>query len=163
MVDLKFDFTSPSGNSYSIKLSSYDDSYFSDDVYQQISGVEIVNIDLSRVRGSNITSVRELMRITEFIAQVFLKNDNLIFCYYCDFMGPIPHTNKKITCQDYRNRLFSLLFKKYIKRFSIKEVSEKVITIHGAEDYFVHIIYRQIHEKHVQLLANSIHYGYDKP
>lgn len=103
------------------------------------------------------------MRITEFIAQVFLKNGNLIFCYYCDFMGPIPHTNKKITCQDYRNRLFSLLFKKYIKRFSIKDVADKVITIHGEEDYFVHIIYRKAHEKHVSLLANSIHDGYDKP
>lgn len=28
MVEFKFDFTSPSGNSYSIRLSSYDDSYF---------------------------------------------------------------------------------------------------------------------------------------
>lgn len=163
MVDLKFDFTSPSGSSYSIRLSSYDDNYFSNDVYTQLSDIEVVNIDLSRVRGSNTTSVRELMRITEFIAKIFLEKDNLILCYYCDFMGSIPHTNKNITCQDYRNRLFNLLFKRYIKEHRIKDAFEKVITIHGAEDYFVHIIYRQVHERHVRLLASSIHEGYDKP
>lgn len=163
MVDLKLDFSSPSGNSYSIRLSSYDDSYFSNDIYKQISDIEIVNIDLSRVKGNNITSVRELMRITEFISKVFLEKNNMVFCYYCDFMGPIPHTNKLITCQDYRNRLFKLLFKRYIKEHNIKDVSEKVITIHGAEDYFVHIIFRQTHEKHVNLLASNIHEGYDKP
>lgn len=163
MVDLRFDFTSPSGNSYSIRLSSYDDSYFSNEISSRISDLEIVNIDLSRVKGNSVTSVRELLRITEFIANVFLKENNMVFCYYCDFMGPIPHTNKRITCQDYRNRLFSLLFRRYIKEHDIKDIAEKVITIHGAEDYFVHIIYRQSHEKHVNLLANNIHEGYDKP
>lgn len=163
MVDLRFDFTSPSGNSYSIRLSSYDDSYFSNEISSRISDLEIVNIDLSRVKGNSVTSVRELLRITEFIANVFLKENNMVFCYYCDFMGPIPHTNKRITCQDYRNRLFSLLFRRYIKEHDIKDIAEKVITIHGAEDYFVHIIYRQTHKKHVNLLANNIHEGYDKP
>jgi hypothetical protein len=163
MVDLKFDFTSPSGNAYSIRLSSYDDSYFSNDVHKQISGIEIVNIDLSRVRGNKPTSIRELMKITSSIAHVFLEQDNVVICYYCDFLGPIPHTNKTLTCQDYRNRLFNLLFNRYIKEHNIDNISERIITIHGVEDYFVHIIYRQQHEKYVNLIAHSIHEGYDKP
>lgn len=163
MIELKFDFTSPSGNFYSIRLSSYDDSYFSNDVHKRISGIEIVNIDLSRVRGAQPTTVRELMKITSSIAHVFLEHDNVVICYYCDFLGPIPHTSKKITCQEYRNRLFHLLFNRYIREHGIKDVSERIITIHGVEDYFVHIIYRKQHEKYVNLIASSIHEGYDKP
>lgn len=152
------------GGSYNIELSSFGNSFFSKEVTDAISQfVDVVNIDLTRAQEEESASLRTLSIITNRIAEFFLEHRNLVICYYCDFLGPIPHTNKKMTCQAYRNQLFSLLFKRYIGKFNVTGVIDKVITIHGAEDYFVHIIYRQTHEKHVQLLANSIHYGYDKP
>jgi hypothetical protein len=130
-----FSVQTPEGGSYNIELSSFDDSSFPKEVANAISPfIDVVNIDLTRARKEKAASIRTLSIITSRIAEYFLERKNLVICYYCDFLGPIPHTNKKITCQAY-----------------------------GVEDYFVHIIYRQQHEKYVDLIANSIHEGYDKP
>ena len=159
-----FSVQTPEGGSYNIELSSFDDSSFPKEVANAISPfIDVVNIDLTRARKEKAASIRTLSIITSRIAEYFLERKNLVICYYCDFLGPIPHTNKKITCQAYRNQLFSLLFKRYIIKFDISGIIDRVITIHGVEDYFVHIIYRQQHEKYVNLIANSIHEGYDKP
>lgn len=152
------------GGSYNIELASFGDNFFPKEVTNAISPyIDVVNIDLTRAHEEDSTSLRTLSIITSRIAEFFLEHKNLVICYYCDFLGPIPHTNKKVICQAYRNKLFSLLFKRYVSKFNVSGVIDKVITIHGAEDYFVHIIYRQVHERHVRLLASSIHEGYDKP
>ena len=164
MTHKSFSVQTNTGGSYNVELSSFGSSYFSKEVATAISPyIDVVNIDLTRVQEEESASLRTLSIITSRIADFFLERKNLVICYYCDFLGPIPHTNKKITCQAYRNQLFSLLFRRYTSKFNISGIIDKVITIHGAEDYFVHIIYRRIHEKYVQLLANSIHEGYDKP
>ena len=159
-----FSVQTRNGRSYNIELSSFGDSFLSKEVAAAISPyIDVVNIDLTRAQEEDSASLRTLSIITHRIADFFLEHSNLVICYYCDFLGPIPHTNKKMTCQAYRNKLFSLLFKRYVSKFKVSGVIDKVITIHGAEDYFVHIIYREIHGKYVNLLANNIHEGYDKP
>lgn len=163
-MNSSFDFKTPSGDAYSLELSSYDDSSFSIEVYKQIAGhVDVVNISLTRVKGDKPTSVRDLMRLTNFIASLFLVNKNIVICYYCDFLTPIPHTDKRITCQQYRSKLFSLLFERYIHQHHIAGIKEGVITINGVEDYFVHLIYREEHEPYVDAIAADIHEGFDKP
>lgn len=164
MTEEAFRVNTSEGDLFEIKFITYDKGYFSEgSIESSPHNIEVVSIDLTRIKGNTPATLGSLSEITNGIATFFLKRKNVVICYYCDFLGPIPHTNKKITCQAYRNKLFSLLFKRYISKFNISGVIDRIITIHGVEDYFVHIIYRQQHEKYVNLIAHSIHEGYDKP
>lgn len=165
MISISQDFKTSSEDAYSIKLSSYDDSFFSSKVYEllQKGDIEVVGIDLTRVRGEKPTSINDLMKLTNFIANIFLARQNVILAYYCDFLSSIPHTNKNITSQAYRSYLFSLLCTRYVKTHKIDGINEKILTIKGEEDYFVHIIYRKQHNSYVDIIADDIREGFDKP
>lgn len=163
MVQESFKINTRQGDVYNLKLSSFDDSFFSKEIYERISPINIVNIDLTRAKGSHPTSLRTLTQIVQDIANIFLSRHDIIICYYCDFLSPIPHTSKQITCQEYRSRLFSLLYNRFLSKFNIKGIREEVITIHGEEDYYVHLIYRNEHQNLVDIISSDIHEGYDKP
>lgn len=152
------------GDQFIIELSSHDKDSFSERTWQLINNrVDIVNIDLVRRKGTKKISLSTLSEIVSAISDFFLGTKNTIICYYCDFLSPITYTKKNITCQQYRSRLFHNLFERRIKKYHLSGIKEKIVTIHGIEDYFVHIIYREELQHYVDILANDIHLGFDKP
>lgn len=164
MVNKIINIESSNGNNFAIELSSYDKKFFSKETWCSLKeSIEVVNIDLVRVSGNQKASLPTLSEIASAIADFFLSSNNTIICFYCDFLSPIPNSNKKITCQKYRSILFRDLFKRCIYKFHINGIKERIITVSGVEDYFVHIIYREEHESYVDVIANDIHNGYDKP
>lgn len=164
MIKKVINIESSNGNNFAIELSSYDKKFFSEETWRSLNeSIEVVNIDLVRVSGNLKTSLPTLSEISSAIADFFLSSNKVIICFYCDFLSPIPNSNKKITCQKYRSLLFKDLFNRCINRFHINGVKERIITISGVEDYFVHIIYREEHKPYVDVIASGIHEGYDKP
>lgn len=164
MIKKIINVESSNGNNFAIELSSYEKRHFSEETWRLLNGtIDVVNIDLVRVSGNVKTSVLTLSEITSAVANFFLTSKATIICFYCDFLSPIPNSHKDITCQKYRSTLFHALFDRCIKRYRIVGIKEKIITINGVEDYFVHLIYREEHEAYVDAIAADIHEGFDKP
>ena len=95
MEDFVRIFKSPQGDVYHITLSESND-VLSKSVLDALGDVHVVGIDLRRLEGSHVTDQKVLTALTNAIAEVFLRDENLIICYYCDFLNSIPNTKKAI-------------------------------------------------------------------
>ncbi len=156
-------FTTPDGDVYEIVLSE-ERSILSVDVLNQMDGIVVVGIDLRRLYGANVTMMRILAAIENTIAEFFLKEENVIICYYCDFINKIPNTSKNaMPPQEYRSRLFERMFQRYIQFHDINNVRLSVVEINGLnEKYFFHVIYRERHSMLAALIGKDLKEGYDK-
>ena len=156
--------TSAKGDEYRIRLSSLDGKYFSQSFAQKTaSDIDVVTIELERIKGEMPTGHAVLAQIEKTIAEIFLKQSNVVICFICDFLSPIPFTNKKMPAQQYRSILFIKMFERYISQHSIGNIMQSVLTIGGfGEDYYIHIIAREEHVKYVNMISEDIRTGYSK-
>lgn len=105
-------FRSSEGDVYHITLSE-DNGFLSADVLDALKDVTVVGVELRRIYGTNTTSHRVLSAIEDTIADFFSQRENVIICYYCDFINPIPKTTKNtMPPQEYRSRLFDNMFQR---------------------------------------------------
>jgi hypothetical protein len=155
---------SSNGNNFAIEFSPLNREYFAEKTWQLISGkVDVVNIDLVRIMGESKATLPTLSEISQSIANFFMSKGNIILCYYCDFLSVIPNSNKPITCQEYRSRLFSDLFYRYVNKYHIGDVSLHVIRIESVETHYVHLIYRNELSSLEETISNDIKDTYNKP
>ena len=99
-------FKSPKGDVYHITLSE-NHGILSSNVIEALGYVTVVGIDLRRLLGNHVTDQKVLSALAETIADFFFQNENVIICYYCDFLSVIPNTTKNtMPPQEYRSRLF---------------------------------------------------------
>ena len=124
-------FSTDKGDVYHITLSE-DASLLSEEVKAFIGSTKLIGIDLRRLAGENITTQGMLAALENTIADFFMKHDDVMIFYYCDFLNPIPHTTKNaMPPQEYRSRLFENLFKRYTKLHSVRNIYLSVITVKG--------------------------------
>ena len=103
-------------------------------------GIEVVEVGLGRVGSTNVTSHRVLQQIEESIADFMTRNPNAILSYMCDFINLVP-SNKKITVQEYRSRMFSAMFKRYMSQHHIVDIYDDEIKIDGVAETFYFMLY----------------------
>ena len=156
-------FKSPQGDVYHITLSE-DYDVLSPQVKETLGDVHIVGIELRRLSGWHSTGHEVLAALEKTIADYFLQNDNVIICYYCDFINPIPHTPKnKMPPQEYRSKLFDVMFQRYAKHHGINNVRLSVVEINGTDEiYYFHVIYREIHSMLAALIGSDLKEGFGK-
>ena len=156
-------FSTNKGDVYHITLSE-DASLLSEEVKAFIGSTKLIGIDLRRLAGENITTQGMLAALENTIADFFMKHDDVMIFYYCDFLNPIPHTTKNaMPPQEYRSRLFENLFKRYTKLHSVRNIYLSVITVKGiGETYYFHLIYRDIHAKFAPIISQDIKDGLGK-
>ena len=104
-MENSFRFQSEGGDDILVDLLPLD-SECSNDLHLTDSDVEIYQIVLCRESGNNVIGLDVLMKITDSIAKVFLRNPNLILYYVCDDMNEIPNGNHDIPPQEYRTCYF---------------------------------------------------------
>ncbi|MBQ8096823.1 MAG: hypothetical protein IJ243_07050 [Prevotella sp.] len=161
-------FESSQGDIYSISLSSENGGLIADDIRQQLEdyGIVVVDIELNRIQGSNTTSTSILVKAEEVIAEFLMSHPNVIICYYCDFLSPLPYVSKSkkdMPVQAYRHRLFSRMFDRYVSQHHIEHVNMAVLRIEGAETYYVHVIARSEHLSHISYISEGIQRDFGKP
>lgn len=151
------------GDVYHITLSE-DTVLFSQETLKIINGVRVVGIDLRRLVGISPTGHEVLAAIEKVIADYFQDYDNVMLFYYCDFINPIPHTNKtSMPPQEYRSNLFKLMFERYVSLHDIDDVHLSVITAKGIDDtFYFHLIYRERHAHLASVISQDIKEGYSK-
>ena len=163
MKDLIRIFESSEGDVYLISLKE-DCGIFSKKLIRSLGDVRLVGIELRRLAGINYTGHHVLRALEETIADFFLNNENVIICYYCDFVNAIPRTNKsKIPPQAYRSRLFALMYQRFVKLHHVEGVRLSVVEVQGInEKYYFHVIYREKHSLLAAIIGNDIKEGYGK-
>jgi hypothetical protein len=136
-----------------------------DDVRQRLlaEGIEVLDIELERTKGLNVTSHKVLSKIEECIADVFLTHENAMICFFCDFISLIPSMKKDMSVQEYRSCLFSRMFERYVTAHCIEGVKNQIVIVKGvAEDYFAHIIAREEHIHYAKLIDDGIRKDFGK-
>ena len=163
MKDLIKIFKSPEGDVYHIALSE-DKGVLSQEVVETLGSVHVFGIELRRLAGRNTAGHNVLSALEETIAELFLQNDNVIICYYCDFVNPIPKTKKNsMPPQEYRSKLFDVMFQRYVRLHGIHDVRLSVVEVNGINEiYYFHVIYREEHSMLAALIGSDIKEGFEK-
>ena len=163
MEDLVRIFRSSTGDVYHISLSE-DHNILSSEAIDSLGDVNVVGIELRRLAGCNATGREVLAAIESTIADFFAEHDNVIICYYCDFINPIPHTSKNsMPPQEYRSRLFDKMFQRYSLQHGLTDVRLSVVEINGInEKYYFHVIYRDSQSLLASMIGRDLKEGFDK-
>ena len=163
MVEFVKVFKSSEGDVYHITLSQ-ETSILSFKTLDAIKDTTLIGIDLRRLEGRHATGHAVLAAIEKTIADFFLQNKDVVICYYCDFINPIPRTMKNaMPPQEYRSRLFSRMFQRYVKQNGIHDVRLSIVEVSGInESYYFHVIYRDEKADIATLIADDLREGYSK-
>lgn len=163
MEDFVKIFKSPDGDVYHITLSE-DNGVLSAEVVEALGNVHIAGIDLRRLFGKHVTSQMVLSALADVIADFFLKDEDVIICYYCDFINSIPNTSKNtMPPQEYRSKLFEKMFQRYVKLHNLSHVRLSVVEINGInEKYYFHVIYRENHSMLASMIGSDLRDGFSK-
>ena len=157
-----YNLFSKKGDQYRLSLSNEEWTDFRDEIRYSF-GLELISIELIRVYGAGVTSCAILSSIEQLIADAFNENSNTLLFYYCDFVNPIPATRKSILPQEYRSKLFSLMFQRYCSQKGIDSVKEVVVRIDGmGEPYFFHLIAREEHLDKLQQIKDKVQKDFEK-
>ncbi len=159
-----------SGDEYRIMLVDAPTEYLSEGIRNLIyeNSVDIKEIIIERIHGGHVTNQRVLHQISNWLAECFIENPNMVLFYQCDDMNPIPSRNensshKRMPVQEYRSRLFSRLFNTYVSSHHIHDVINYPIRIDGeGYSYFMHIIARLQHTKVVECIGADVLEGFGK-
>lgn len=163
MKDFVRIFKSPDGDVYHIALSE-DHGVLSSEILETLGNIRVVGIELRRLAGRNTAGHDVLAALEDAIAEIFLQNDDVIICYYCDFVNPIPKTKKnKMPPQEYRSRLFDVMFQRYVKLHGIRGVRLSVVEVNGINEiYYFHVIYRESHSMLAAMIGSDLREGFGK-
>ena len=156
---------SESGDEYKLQFTTDRSGIISDNLLDQLNaqGIEVVEIGLARVKGENITSHKVLRQIEECIADL-IQLPNVILSYFCDFIHLVPSHKKNMTVQEYRSRMFSAMFKRYVSQQQLFDVCDDEIKINGvAEPFFFHVIYHKHHRHYAEMIAEGHIKDFGKP
>lgn len=130
---------SEEGDVYKLQFSTEHSGVTANDILDNFErqGVVVVEIGLERSKGLNFTSHRVLAQIEQCIAEVILDNPNAILFFFCDFISLLPTMKKNMSVQEYRRRLFSRMFERYVAQHHITDIFNRVTTVEGiAENYY---------------------------
>ena len=75
-----------------------------------------------------------------------------------------PKTKKnKMPPQEYRSKLFDVMFQRYVKLHGIRDVRLSVVEVNGINEiYYFHVIYRESHSVLAALIGSDLREGFGK-
>ena len=154
------------GDEYKLQFTTERSGIIADFLLDEFNaqGIEVVEIGLARVKGQNVTSHKVLRQIEECIADLMQRKPNVILSYFCDFIHLVPSQKKNMTVQEYRSRIFSAMFKRYISQHYESDMCDDEIKIDGvSEPFFFHVIYHKHHQHFAEMIAEGHIKDFGKP
>ena len=129
---------SENGDEYKLQFTTERSSLIANNILDRLeqAGIEVVEVGLGRVKGENITGHKMLGQIEACIADLLQRHPNVILSYFCDFINLVPRKKKDMTVQEYRSRLFSAMFKRYISLNDLDDICDKEVRIEGVAETF---------------------------
>ena len=161
-----YTLVSESGDEYKLQFTTERSGIIADEILDRINGdgIDVAEVGLGRVSGGNVTSTKMLSQIEECIADFMQRHENVVLSFFCDFINFLPATRKNIPVQEYRSRLFSLMFDRYVSQHNLTVYSNKVVEIEGvAEHFYFHVISRKEHLMYAEMIAEGYKKDFGKP
>ena len=150
---------------YRIGFETIEAGFLQDEVFGYLNkeGIEIVEVLLERVKGSEKTGIAVLAEISAVIYRLFETNENIILYFFCDDLNEIPYTQKKMSPQAYRSSLFSAMFERFVRKHEVCGIDNVSICIEalGRTEY-LHFIVRNHHQKYIDYIQQNIEDTYAK-
>ena len=155
-------------NEYRVLLTSVNTEVLPERIQKILTSrnIDISELMIERISGDSTTGQDILHDITGWVAELFASNPNLIIYYSCDDMTPIPSRNinsenKDMPVNEYRSKLFTLIFDSYMISHQVSGVINTPIQLDNYEDgvgysLFFHFIAREIHSDIVEMLKEDI-------
>ena len=144
-MEITFSIKYHEKNELRVSLSTFSKESLGAELLNQLGNVELVDVTLFRQSGDLRANWNTLNRVVVQIGKILHENPDCIFYYYCDEINPIPkmRDSHDLTPAEYRNRLFSILFKKGASLFPKDCLIDDLITIETEQGVaYIHLIYR---------------------
>lgn len=139
------------GDQIRVALSYYDSetvSVFTSDLLTQT--LVFYDVTLVREAGEGYVEYKLLSAVSAALGRFLDENEDAVLCFYCDAQTEVKRSHSDIPPQEYRSRLFSIMFDKYIKSHSLSEYINHRVKIEDPIDpwnsQFAHFICRKEHE-----------------
>lgn len=143
-MEVTFSVKYHEGNEIRVSLSTFSRESLGDELLNELGDVELVDVTLFRQSGDLRANWKTLNRVITQIVKILHDNPHCIFYYYCDEITPIPNMRDShdLTPAEYRNKLFSILFKKGASVFPEDSLVDDLITIETEQGVaYIHLIY----------------------
>ena len=144
-MEITFSIKYHEKNELRVSLSTFSKESLGAELSNQLGNVELVDVTLFRQSGDLRANWNTLNRVVVQIGRILHENPDCIFYYYCDEINPIPkmRDSHDLTPAEYRNRLFSILFRKGASLFPKDCLIDDLITIETEQGVaYIHLIYR---------------------
>lgn len=169
MKEVEYTLYNDGGDEYYLHLVNDSRQFLSEEIYSIVceNGFELWGIYLDRLGNTQkVTSMKFLNKISQLIATFLLGHPKAILYYQCDDISDVPMSfNKKETgvlVQEYRNRLFTTLFKKFAKNMDVAVVDTPIYIDACGNAIYIHLMSREIHVEMAKKISRDIHEGFDK-
>lgn len=169
MKDVEYTLYNDGGDEYYLHLKSDSQQFLSAEMFSLVSenDFELWGIYLERLgNAQKVTPMKLLNKISQLIATFLFSHPKAILYYQCDDISDVPMSFNKeksgILVQEYRNRLFTTLFKKYAKKMDVAVVDTPIYIDACGNDIYIHLMSREIHVDMAQKISRDIHEGFDK-
>lgn len=169
MKEAVYSFSNSSGDKFYIRLAADSDLFLSNEMslFLKDKDFELWGIYLERLgNAQKVAPVKLLNKVSQLIATFFIGHPNAILYYQCDDISEVPMSFKKketwMSVQEYRNRLFTNMFEKIVRKMNISVVDTPIYIDACGNDVYIHLISREKHTDIVKIISKDIHEGFDK-
>ena len=122
--------------------------------------LDIVEISIDRMEGNNSITPTTFQTIVHRIIDELNGHPEVILYYFCNVSYDIPNFRKSrnITAQEYRNRLFKSLFRRYNNSLPEpwRDVEIEMSDPETETTYYIHILIRESQVAAVEPLTKEI-------
>lgn len=169
MKEVIYTFNNSVGDKFYLRLANDSRQFLSEEMASLLEkeDFELWGIYLERLGNvQKVTPMNLLNKISHLLATFFIGHPRSILYYQCDDISDVPMSFKKkelgLLVQEYRNRLFTTLFKKVSKEMSVAVVDTPIYIDACGNDVYIHLMSREIHVDMAKKISTDIHEGFDK-
>lgn len=158
VMDISFDIRNSKGDQVRVALSYYDAEAmrsFTGDL--TTLSLVFYDVTLLRLSGEENVGMKTLNAMCDVLYRFMNENEDAVLCFYCDDMTDVKRSHTNISPQEYRSRLFSRMFDKFVQANHITSLINYIIKIEDDKNpRFAHFITQEKYLSSVKLLADII-------
>lgn len=144
-MDISFEIEDSKGDLVRVALS-----YYSSEVVEALTAdlkaltLTFYDVTLIREGGRSTVDYKLLQKVSHTLANFLDENEDAVLCFYCDDLTDVARHHLNITPQEYRSRLFSRMFDRYIQTTGIDNyTNHRIKTFIDKKPIFAHFICRK--------------------
>lgn len=153
-MNKQFVIITAKGDKLKVSLSSCYESLTDTIIKSKHIPFDIIEISIEGNPTNGPVTIETFNNIAKWVIECIDKEPDTILFYFCDCKTPIPNIrpSKDLLPAQYRNDLFSLLFRRYVPLSSDMWVDETLVF--GEDDpYIFHILHRESHSTLINDIA----------